>query len=91
MRLRDIRHSAIKHSHMWCITPAHEIAKTFSEVCEICGVELHFKDAKIDHCHKTGKFRGWLCHGCNVALGAVNESLHVLIAMANYINANLPE
>jgi hypothetical protein len=34
--------------------------------CEICG---KVKKLYVDHSHLTGKFRGWLCHRCNQALG----------------------
>jgi hypothetical protein len=27
----------------------------------------------LDHCHFTGRFRGWLCYGCNNAIGKVEK------------------
>ena len=57
------------------------------EVCDICKrkprgkrKELHF-----DHCHTTGKFRGWLCHGCNTSLGHASDDPNILRAMAEYL------
>lgn len=38
----------------------------------------------VDHCHTTGKVRGLLCHGCNLALGHFkNERL--LTAAKSYL------
>jgi Recombination endonuclease VII len=35
-------------------------------VCQCC----HNSPAvSLDHCHKTGELRGWLCQMCNVGLG----------------------
>lgn len=40
-------------------------------VCEICGnVCKTGRKLTIDHNHKTGKFRGLLCTGCNRKLGS---------------------
>ncbi len=36
--------------------------------CEICD-EGKTKLLSADHCHKTGRFRGWLCSPCNTAIG----------------------
>ena len=47
-----------------------EVIRPKPENCEICG-----KRGKItfDHGHQTGVFRGWLCYGCNIALGKIER------------------
>ena len=55
------------------------------KACEVCGdtnQKIHF-----DHCHISGKFRGWLCRGCNVALGCVKDSPTILRKLAKYLEA----
>lgn len=39
----------------------------------------------IDHCHTTGKVRGLLCRGCNLALGHVKDSVAKLVGLSEYI------
>jgi hypothetical protein len=53
-------------------------------LCECCsrppksGRALH-----LDHDHVTGKFRGWLCASCNLAIGKLGDNLpRVLMAVA---------
>jgi hypothetical protein len=29
----------------------------------------------LDHCHVTGRFRGWLCHACNTGLGELGDDV----------------
>lgn len=38
----------------------------------------------VDHCHTTGKVRGLLCKGCNVALGHAKENPDILRSLAKY-------
>lgn len=47
------------------------ISRAKPERCEICELseEHNGRTLALDHCHKTGKFRGWLCNTCNLALG----------------------
>lgn len=53
--------------------------------CDIC----RRKSEKIcfDHCHKSDKFRGWLCSRCNLLLGNAEDSPELLIRMAEYLKA----
>lgn len=54
--------------------------------CEICKKIFKSKpDAKIDHCHTTGKVRGILCGHCNTALGLVNDNDKILLSMIDYL------
>ena len=63
------------------------------EQCEICGA--FGNDTKkglcYDHDHKTGKFRGWLCQRCNLALGMVKENTEILFGLIEYIKKHKNE
>ncbi len=50
--------------------------------CEVCG---SLGRICFDHDHKTGQFRGWICVGCNSALGYVKDNPELLILLADYL------
>jgi hypothetical protein len=54
------------------------------ENCELCGRHGKGKSMHFDHCHATGKFRGWICRACNVVLGQVNDDPAWLRKIADY-------
>lgn len=56
------------------------------EVCDICGEKaiMHF-----DHDHMTGRFRGWLCRKCNVALGMFKDDAILMKKAAEYITRHV--
>lgn len=60
--------------------------------CKICGsiksnssIGPHLR---VDHCHKSGKIRGLLCHYCNVALGMFKDNPDILVSALNYLKEN---
>lgn len=55
------------------------------EVCDVCGENRIGKGLHIDHDHKTGEVRGVLCHGCNLALGNIEDNPERLRALASYL------
>jgi Recombination endonuclease VII len=52
--------------------------------CEACGC-LPSKQLHLDHCHVTGKFRGWLCNRCNLGLGHLGDNEIGLLRMLEYV------
>lgn len=52
--------------------------------CEIC---LRVGSVVFDHCHTTGKFRGWLCTRCNRYLGWVENNLALIDKMKQYLES----
>lgn len=50
--------------------------------CEVCESTVRIV---FDHSHISGKFRGWLCNACNVALGHVNDNPEILRKLALYL------
>jgi hypothetical protein len=53
-----------------------------SELCDVCGSRERIC---MDHCHEKIVFRGWLCNGCNAALGFAKDNPATLRALADYL------
>lgn len=53
--------------------------------CESCGQSPGGRALHWDHCHMTGLFRGWLCAGCNTALGALGDDPARIDALRAYL------
>lgn len=56
--------------------------------CAICSSKLiPGKNCHLDHCHKTGKLRGFLCGPCNKGLGSFRDSIENIKNAANYLES----
>jgi len=61
------------------------------DVCDCCGksplepYRSQHKKLCLDHNHKTGEFRGWLCDSCNVALSRMNDDISILKKAIKYL------
>lgn len=54
--------------------------------CGICGrSEPTFKGWQIDHCHKSNKVRGILCHHCNTGIGQFEDKIDHLFNAIQYL------
>lgn len=64
----------------------------FKGVCDIqagcCSGKdvLAFKDAIMEHNHKTKKFRGWACQNCNTALGRAGDDKEGVNKLKEYLD-----
>lgn len=68
--------AALKHKY--------GIDKLPAGMCQIC----YLNEAKcVDHDHKTGKFRGFLCYYCNIHLGGL-ENADFLEKALNYLDSH---
>jgi len=50
--------------------------------CECCGRKGIIC---LDHDHKTGEFRGWLCHACNLGIGMLGDDIDGIKAALVYL------
>ena len=57
--------------------------------CMVCGADKGLHKMKCDHDHHSGKFRGWLCHRCNLALGMMDDSIKKLTSAINYLSTTV--
>jgi len=59
-------------------------------VCAICDRPNLTKRGMlhVDHDHKSGRIRGLLCNGCNLALGHVQDRTDLLRRAIEYLEAN---
>ena len=55
--------------------------------CDCCKKSIFTtKTIQLDHCHETGKFRGWLCKECNISVGNLGDNVLGLVRALTYIN-----
>ncbi len=54
-------------------------------LCECCGRPPCTQGMHLDHCHETGAFRGWLCSGCNMAIGRLGDNHAGIMQAATYL------
>jgi len=62
------------------ITPEHyeHMLKDQDGLCAICRQTEPRGSYRVDHCHKTGKVRGLLCHKCNAGIGMLRDDPEIL-------------
>lgn len=54
-------------------------------VCDCCGKLCDKETLNLDHDHKTGEFRGYLCRSCNVGIGQLGDTIEGLNMGIRYL------
>lgn len=67
----------------------YKALKDQNNKCYICKQPPSIKSLHIDHCHKTGTFRGLLCTRCNTGLGLFKDNISIIEEAINYLNRKL--
>lgn len=58
-----------------------DVAKILERQGGVCGIcRTTPKRPVVDHCHKTNRVRGILCHKCNIFLSAIERDGFVAMA-----------
>lgn len=88
---RQKRNQQLKRTYGITVEQYESMLAAQNGVCAICfrgptGVRpLH-----VDHCHRTGKVRGLLCHQCNWYLGTLDKDPETLVRLSVYACAGQP-
>lgn len=73
--LHGSRYRAKKHGYAPCNATCTELLAAFTGQCDCCGIaeaDLPIR-LVIDHNHRTGDFRGFLCNNCNRGIGLLSD------------------
>ena len=76
--------SQLKHKYDITLEEYREIEREQGFRCGIC---RRRRKLDVDHCHKSGKFRGLLCRSCNLLLGMAQDNVDRLLAAVAYVEA----
>ena len=91
---RDNRCRECKKKHSRHRNYLKRIVRSKPLICECCDKPTLKKSKNrkpatlalvLDHDHKTGKFRGWICHDCNSALGRAGDDLKGVENLIRYL------
>ncbi len=83
-RLSSSRELAKRGGYKCCSATIDELVPLFTTTCQMCeeyvGMSIH-----LDHCHVTGRFRGFICRSCNSIIGYAQDSIPRLKRAIEYL------
>lgn len=89
--LKSVKNSRLTKTYGITLEDYENKLEEQKNLCSICGeLETRKLNGKtlnlvIDHCHKTGKFRGLICNRCNNGLGRFKDSSHLVKKAFEYL------
>lgn len=76
-----------KSQSEWRVKQLENVAgRPRPNICEICSEQRGVMN--FDHCHKSNKFRGWICSRCNRTLGMVSDDIVLLEKLIKYLSTH---
>jgi hypothetical protein len=80
------RNSWLKYNYGITLDQFNEMSTNQKHKCAICGRRCRHPHRwkgvshvlRVDHCHKTNRVRGLLCHRCNAAIGLFGDNTRVV-------------
>ena len=88
---KSVRSQYLKRNYGLTFEEFETMLSDQDNCCAVCGGKETYgrhKRFTVDHNHNTGKVRGLLCHRCNTAIGLVNEDIHTLKSMIQYLESH---
>lgn len=85
---RSLKNSTFKRQYQISLDQYENILKEQNNLCKICNKPENHKTKKnltVDHCHKTKKVRGLLCHRCNAAIGLLKDDIKIIQKVIDYL------
>lgn len=79
--------SILKHKYGITLEYYNEMLLKQNGGCAICRKKETI--LCVDHCHKTKKARGLLCHLCNRAIGMMKEDIKILESAITYLKLHV--
>lgn len=90
----DLRGYAKKLGIPWAEVVERYPADNRCELCRRTPQEANpggrFVRLSLDHCHETGRLRGFLCNPCNTGLGHLGDTAERLRAALKYLHRQVP-
>ena len=90
----SVRSQYLKRNYGLTFEEFDSMLSSQDNACAICGTKSPSKNRgrtrrfHVDHNHITGEVRGLLCKSCNIALGEVNDNIHTLKSMIEYLESH---
>jgi hypothetical protein len=87
--LREAKKAAARRDHSPCTATVEQVQSAFTGFCHnpACNRPEGSPKLHLDHCHKTGAFRGWLCNRCNQAAGMLDDSPEKMRGLAMFLES----
>ncbi len=88
---RSIQSAYLRRNYNIQVDQYEDMLRRQGHRCAVCQGEgftmaAHHKvKLVVDHCHKTGRVRGLLCHNCNRALGLMQDDVEALKRSVQYL------